>query len=214
MRARLISCQHGPEWAVWSFCRRVSHFLAPHCGLLSCSWLQLNGLFDGPPEAFHRAPCHRTTWPGRGGAGGSGAGRRGAGRATQHLAVQSLLTELSPVSEGETETTVGGLQLAREELFSDSWLVNWSLLPNPKVLGLERRDPAQRKDTVAAAAAAAAVSVHAALHRQMGSVFSSQRERCHETSEAEVSCLSGHRERFTEVLRGEVWQPGPQEDRG
>lgn len=45
--------------AVWSSCQRVSHFCAPHCGPLSCSCLQLNGPFDGPPEAFHRAPCHR-----------------------------------------------------------------------------------------------------------------------------------------------------------
>lgn len=78
MRERLISCkqgcQRGPEWAVWSFCQRVSNFHGPHCGPLSCSWLDLNGPFDGPPEAFHRAPCHgargrrggsRHTTPGR-----------------------------------------------------------------------------------------------------------------------------------------------------
>lgn len=33
-------------------------------------------------------------------------------------------------------------------------------------------------------------------------------------AEAEVSGLSGHRERLTEVLRGKVWWPGPQEDLG
>lgn len=47
---------------------------------------------------------------------------------------------------------------------------------------------------------------------------SSRTERCHEIvvagAEAEVSGLSGHRERLTEVLRGKVWRPGPQEDRG
>lgn len=68
MRERLISCeqgcQRGPEWAVWSFCQRVSNFHRPHCGPLSCSWPDLNGPFDGPPEAFHRAPCHRARGPG------------------------------------------------------------------------------------------------------------------------------------------------------
>ncbi|KAI4804456.1 hypothetical protein KUCAC02_026085, partial [Chaenocephalus aceratus] len=38
----------------------------PHCGPLSCSWLDLNGPFDGPPEAFHRAPCHGARGPGEG----------------------------------------------------------------------------------------------------------------------------------------------------
>lgn len=33
-------------------------------------------------------------------------------------------------------------------------------------------------------------------------------------AEAEVSGLSGHRERLSEVLRAEVWWPGPWEDRG
>lgn len=51
-RERLISCerccQRGPERAVWSFCQRVSHFHGPHCGPLSCPWLDLNGPFDGP----------------------------------------------------------------------------------------------------------------------------------------------------------------------
>lgn len=74
MRELLIpcerACQRGPEWAVWSFCQRVSHFHGPHCGPLSCSWLDLNGPFDGPPEAFHRAPCH-------GARGLAGEGRRG-----------------------------------------------------------------------------------------------------------------------------------------
>lgn len=83
MRELLISCeqacQHGPEWAVWSFCQRVSNFHGPHCGPLSCSWLDLNGPFDGPPEAFHRAPCH-------GARGLAGEGRRGVVRAAQHLA--------------------------------------------------------------------------------------------------------------------------------
>lgn len=33
-------------------------------------------------------------------------------------------------------------------------------------------------------------------------------------AEAEVSGLSGHRERFTEVLRGQAWWSGPRDDQG
>ncbi|KAI3367779.1 hypothetical protein L3Q82_026620 [Scortum barcoo] len=85
MRERLISCergcQRGPEWAVWSFCQRVSNFHGPHCGPLSCSWPHLNGPFDGPPEAFHHAPCHGARGPGLGsGRGGVGSCRTTPGR--------------------------------------------------------------------------------------------------------------------------------------
>ncbi|CAB1436220.1 unnamed protein product [Pleuronectes platessa] len=51
-------------------------------------------------------------------------------------------------------------------------------------------------------------SAHGAPRKQTGSVFPPRREQCHEIAEAEVSGLSGHRERLTEVLRGKVWWPG------
>lgn len=67
--------------AVWSSCPRVSDFYGPHCGPLSCSCLQLNGPFDGPPEAFHRAPCHRA----RGLKEGTGGGGWGLPHNTWHV---------------------------------------------------------------------------------------------------------------------------------
>lgn len=75
-------------------------------------------------------------------------------------AVQSLLTELSLDGKRERKQ----LSAAGEELSSDSWLVNWSLMPNPELDGLGgEREKAQCKNTSAPA--------HGALHRQMGSVF-------------------------------------------